>query len=89
NLDHLLPVLQNLRDMQEDHPVLVHVVTQKGRGYGPAEASADKLHAVSKFDVVTGTQAKPKANAPSYTRVFAEALIEEAAADDKVVAITA
>ncbi len=88
NLDHLLPVLKNVRDMEKG-PVLVHVVTQKGKGYAPAEASADKYHGVNAFDVVTGTQAKPKANAPSYTKVFAESLITEAKHDDKIVAITA
>ena len=69
--------------------MLVHVVTKKGKGYPPAEAADDKYHGVSAFDVVTGAQAKPKANAPSYTRVFADALIAEAARDDKIVAITA
>ena len=88
NLDHLLPILKNVRDMPAG-PVLVHVVTQKGKGYAPAEASADKYHGVNTFDVVTGAQAKPKANAPSYTRVFADSLIEEAKHDDKIVAITA
>ncbi|WP_042688879.1 1-deoxy-D-xylulose-5-phosphate synthase [Azospirillum sp. B506] len=89
NLDHLLPVLQNVRDADDDKPVLIHVVTKKGKGYGPAEESADKLHAVAKFDVVTGTQSKPKSNAPTYTRVFAQSLIAEAAADPTVVGITA
>jgi 1-deoxy-D-xylulose-5-phosphate synthase len=89
NLDHLLPVLQNVRDAEETKPVLVHVVTQKGKGYAPAEASADKLHAVAKFDVITGTQAKARSNAPSFTRVFAQALMAEAEADERVVAITA
>ena len=89
NLDHLLPVLRNLRDTPGDGPVLLHVVTEKGRGHPFAEAHAEKYHAVAKFDVVTGAQAKPKANAPSYTRVFAEALMAEAAADERVVAITA
>ncbi len=89
NLDHLLPVLKNLRDDEEKGPVLLHVVTEKGHGYGPAEESRDKYHGVSKFDVVTGKQHKPKANAPSYTGVFAKALIAEAETDDKVVAITA
>ncbi|MQP65893.1 1-deoxy-D-xylulose-5-phosphate synthase [Niveispirillum sp. SYP-B3756] len=89
NLDHLLPVLENVRDDPQGGPVLVHVVTQKGKGYAPAEASADKLHAVGKFDVITGAQAKPKANAPSYTRVFADSLIKEAAKDERIVAITA
>ena len=88
NLDHLLPVLKNVRDMQTG-PVLVHVVTQKGKGYGPAEASADKYHGVNTFDVVTGAQVKPKANAPAYTRVFAQSLIDEAKRDNKIVAITA
>ncbi len=88
NLDHLLPVLTNVRD-KDDGPVLVHVVTQKGKGYGPAEASDDKYHGVNKFDVLTGAQVKPKANAPSYTGVFAKALISEAERDDKIVAITA
>ncbi|MBV9636914.1 MAG: 1-deoxy-D-xylulose-5-phosphate synthase, partial [Methylobacteriaceae bacterium] len=87
NLDHLLPVLINVRDA-DDGPILVHVVTQKGKGYAPAEANADKYHAVSTFDVITGAQAKPKVNAPSYTRVFAESLIKEAEKDDKIVAIT-
>jgi len=88
NLDHLLPILENVRDVPEG-PVLVHVVTQKGRGYAPAEASADKLHAVATFDVVTGAQSKPKANAPTYTKVFAEELMAVAADDPKVVAINA
>ncbi|MGK9165120.1 1-deoxy-D-xylulose-5-phosphate synthase [Inquilinus limosus] len=88
NLDHLLPVLENVRDADEG-PVLVHVVTQKGKGYGPAEASPDKYHGVSRFDVITGAQAKPKSNAPSYTGVFAQALIQEAEADDRIVAVTA
>ncbi len=88
NLDHLLPVLENIRD-EGTGPILVHVVTQKGRGYAPAEASADKLHAVAKFDVITGTQAKAKANAPTYTKVFADSLIQEAEADERIVAVTA
>ena len=88
NLDHLVPVLRNVRDMGTG-PVLVHVVTQKGKGYAPAEASADKYHGVNTFDVVTGAQVKPKANAPSYQRVFADALVKEAERDPKVVAITA
>ena len=88
NLDHLLPVLKNVRDM-ETGPILVHVVTQKGKGYGPAEASADKYHGVAKFDVVTGAQAKAKPNAPAYQNVFGESLVKEAEKDDKIVAITA
>src|SRR5690242_16874811 len=89
NLDHLLPVLKNVRDTAEQGPVLVHVVTQKGRGYAPAEAAADKYHGVVKFDVATGAQVKGKASAPQYTKVFAQALIAEAEADDRIVAITA
>jgi 1-deoxy-D-xylulose-5-phosphate synthase len=88
NLDHLLPILKNVRDVQ-DGPVLVHVVTKKGKGYPPAEAADDKYHGVSAFDVITGAQAKPKTNAPAYTRVFANALVEEARRDPKVVGITA
>jgi 1-deoxy-D-xylulose-5-phosphate synthase len=88
NLDHLLPVLRNVRDGSEG-PVLVHAVTRKGHGYPPAEKAADKYHGVVKFDVVTGAQAKPVSNAPSYTKVFADALIKEAEHDDKIVAITA
>ena len=88
NLDHLLPVLQNVRDKKEG-PVLIHVVTQKGKGYPPAEASSDKYHGVVKFDIATGKQAKAKANAPSYTKVFGESLVKEAAKDDRIVAITA
>ena len=88
NLDHLLPILKNVRDVQ-DGPVLVHVVTKKGKGYPPAEAADDKYHGVSAFDVITGAQAKPKTNAPSYTGVFANALVEEARRDAKIVAITA
>jgi 1-deoxy-D-xylulose-5-phosphate synthase len=89
NLDHLLPVLKNLRDSDDRGPVLVHVVTQKGRGYPPAEAAADKYHGVTKFDVVTGTQVKGKAGPPSYTAVFSKALIGEAERDERIVAVTA
>ena len=88
NIDHLLPVLRNVRDA-DSGPFLVHVVTQKGKGYAPAESSADKYHGVVKFDVATGAQAKAKSNAPSYTKVFGESLIKEAKKDDKIVAITA
>jgi 1-deoxy-D-xylulose-5-phosphate synthase len=88
NLDHLLPVLKNVRDMEEG-PILVHVVTQKGKGYAPAEASADKYHAVVKFDVATGAQAKAKPNAPSYQNVFGQSLVKEAEKDEKIVGITA
>ena len=89
NLDHLLPVLKNARDSKLDKPILIHVVTKKGKGYGPAEASADKYHGVVKFDVITGKQNKPVANAPAYQAVFAKALIAEAEVDPKIVAITA
>lgn len=88
NFDHLLPVLRNVRD-SEQGPILVHVVTQKGKGYAPAEASADKYHGVVKFDVATGKQAKAQANAPSYTKVFGESLVKHAEKDDTIVAITA
>jgi len=88
NLDHLLPVLKNVRDTRNG-PILVHVVTKKGKGYGPAEASDDKYHGVTRFDVVTGKQAKAVTNAPSYTRVFADALIAEAEKDERIVGITA
>jgi 1-deoxy-D-xylulose-5-phosphate synthase len=88
NLDHLLPVLKNVRD-NEKGPTLVHVVTKKGHGYPPAEASDDKYHGVVKFDVATGAQTKSKPGAPAYTRVFAESLIKEARKDEKIVAITA
>ena len=88
NLDHLLPVLKNVRDAKEG-PILVHIVTQKGKGYAPAEASDDKYHGVVKFDVATGKQVKAKANAPSYTKVFGESLVKEAKKDDRIVAITA
>jgi 1-deoxy-D-xylulose-5-phosphate synthase len=88
NLDHLLPVLRNVREA-EFGPIIVHVVTQKGKGYPPAEASDDKYHGVVKFDIATGAQAKAKANAPSYTTVFGESLVAQARKDDKIVAITA
>ncbi len=88
NLDHLLPVLKNVRDSKPG-PVLIHVVTQKGKGYAPAEAAADKYHGVAKFDVISGKQVKPKANAPGYTRVFADSLVDAAAEDDRIVAVTA
>jgi 1-deoxy-D-xylulose-5-phosphate synthase len=88
DFNHLLPVLKNVRDTKQG-PILVHVVTKKGKGYGPAEASDDKYHGVAKFNVVTGAQVKPKPNAPTYTRVFADSLIAEARKDKKIVAITA
>src|SRR4051812_3552072 len=88
NLDHLIPVLENVRDT-DGGPVLIHVVTQKGKGYAPAEASSDKFHGVSKFNVLTGEQKKGAAGPPSYTKVFAEALVAGAERDEKIVAITA
>src|SRR5262245_51464427 len=87
NLDHLLPVLKNARDAANG-PILIHVVTQKGKGYPPAEAAEDKYHGVVKFDVVTGKQHTTKAAAPSYTKVFGQALVNEAKKDDRIVAIT-
>jgi len=89
NLDHLLPVLRNVREAEESGPILLHVITKKGHGYAPAEASPDKYHGVSKFNVITGEQAKAPPGPPQYTRVFADALIAEAAVDDRIVAITA
>ena len=89
NMEHLIPVLKNVRDDQAEGPVLIHVVTQKGKGYEPAEQSSDKYHGVGKFNVVTGALDKGKANTPSYTKVYAEALIKEARDDDKIVTITA
>jgi 1-deoxy-D-xylulose-5-phosphate synthase len=88
NFDQLLPVLKNVRDSKQG-PVLIHVVTQKGKGYGPAEAAPDKYHGVNTFNVITGAQSKSKPAAPAYTKVFADALISEARRDDKIVAITA
>ncbi|MGI9521049.1 MAG: 1-deoxy-D-xylulose-5-phosphate synthase [Hyphomicrobiaceae bacterium] len=88
DLDQLVPILRNVRDANQG-PILVHVVTKKGKGYPPAENSADKYHGVSKFDVITGDQHKPPPNAPAYTKVFAESLVKEARKDDKIVAVTA
>ena len=88
NLEHLLPILKNVRDTDKG-PILVHVVTQKGKGYAPAEHASDKYHGVSRFDVVTGTQLKPPSNAPSYTKIFGESLAKEGAKDKKIVAVTA
>ena len=88
DLNVLLPVLRNVRDARQG-PILVHVVTKKGKGYPPAEASDDKYHGVNRFNVITGAQVAPKPNAPSYTKVFAQSLIEEARKDDKIVAVTA
>ena len=89
NIDHLLPVLKNVRDSNEPGPVLVHAVTEKGHGYLSAEQAEDKWHSVAKFDVVTGTQAKSTPKAPQYTTIFAKSLIAEAEKDDRIVAITA
>jgi 1-deoxy-D-xylulose-5-phosphate synthase len=89
NMDHLLPVLRNLRDHEEGGPVLLHVVTQKGKGYAPAEASADKYHGVTRFNVVTGEQTKAPPGPPSFTKVFAKALTAEAEVDSRIVAVTA
>ncbi|MCT7373581.1 1-deoxy-D-xylulose-5-phosphate synthase [Chelativorans salis] len=88
NLEHLVPVLKNVRD-HGSGPVLIHVVTQKGKGYAPAEAADDKYHGVAKFNVITGAQAKTPANAPSYTKLFAQSLIQEAREDERIVAVTA
>jgi 1-deoxy-D-xylulose-5-phosphate synthase len=89
NLDHLLPILRNVREAEEQGPILLHVITKKGKGYAPAENSADKYHGVSKFNVITGEQAKAPPGPPSYTKVFAEALIARAEKDPNIVAITA
>lgn len=89
NFDHLLPVLRNVRDAEESGPILIHAITQKGKGYAKAEQSADKLHSVSKFNVITGEQAKAPPGPPNYTNVFAQALIDEAERDPNIVAITA
>ncbi len=88
DLDHLVPILQNVKDAPNG-PILVHVVTKKGNGYAPAEASSDKYHGVVKFDIATGKQVKAAASAPSYTKVFGEALVQEAEKDDRIVGITA
>jgi 1-deoxy-D-xylulose-5-phosphate synthase len=88
DLNVLLPVLKNAREANHG-PILIHIVTKKGKGYAPAEASADKYHGVNKFNVITGAQVKPKPNAPSYTKVFAQSLIQEARRDPKIVAVTA
>jgi 1-deoxy-D-xylulose-5-phosphate synthase len=89
NLDHLLPILRNVREAEEQGPILLHVITKKGKGYAPAENSADKYHGVSKFNVITGEQAKAPPGPPSYTKVFAEALIARAEKDRNIIAITA
>jgi 1-deoxy-D-xylulose-5-phosphate synthase len=89
DLDHLMPILRNLRDTDHQGPILLHVVTQKGKGYPPAEKSADKYHGVARFNVITGEQTKAPPGPPSYTKVFSDALIAEATADDRIVAVTA
>ena len=89
DLDHLLPILRNLRDADENHPILLHVVTQKGKGYAPAEAAADKYHGVQKFNVITGEQQKAPPGPPAYQKVFATSLIAEAEVDERIVAINA
>jgi 1-deoxy-D-xylulose-5-phosphate synthase len=89
NLDHVVPVLRNLRDSDDYGPVLVHLITEKGHGYAPAEKAADKYHGVTKFDVVTGAQVKTPTAAPSYTKVFSDTLIKMAEKDEKIVAINA
>jgi 1-deoxy-D-xylulose-5-phosphate synthase len=89
DLGHLIPVLKNVRDRAESGPILLHVVTKKGKGYAPAEASVDKYHGVCKFDVVTGIQQTAKTIAPTYTKVFGESLVAEAKKDERIVAVTA
>ena len=89
NLEHLLPILRNIRDSDQEGPILIHTITQKGKGYIPAENSDDKMHGVKTFDIVTGTQAKGKASAPSYTQTYADALVSLAHKDNKIVGITA
>ncbi len=89
NLDHLIPVLRNVRDDTSEGPVLIHAITRKGKGYAPAEGSSDRYHGVGKFDVATGEIAKSTSNKPSWTKVFADSLISEARRDDSIVAITA
>lgn len=89
DMDQLLPILRNVRDGHRDGPILIHAITKKGKGYAPAESSADKMHGVASFDIVTGAQNKSKPNAPSYTSVFANELVKQAEQDDKIIAITA
>ena len=89
DLSQLLPILRNIRDSRAEGPVLIHAITQKGKGYAPAENSDDKMHGVAKFDIVTGSQHKPKSTIPTYTNTFARALIEEARHDERILAITA
>ncbi len=89
NFDHLLPILENIRDNTHNKPIFLHVVTKKGKGYEPAENAPDRMHGVSKFDIITGEQRKSASAKPSYTKVFADTLVNEAKRDDKIVAITA
>ena len=89
NLDHLIPILRNARDSDQDGPILIHAITKKGKGYAPAESAADKMHGVATFDVVTGTQNKPRSMAPSFTKVYADELVKQAETDDRIVGITA
>ncbi len=89
DLDQLLPILRNIRDCHHDGPILIHAITQKGKGYGPAENADDKMHGVKKFDITTGTQIKGVVSAPSYTNVYAKSLIDEASRDEKIVGVTA
>lgn len=89
NLDQLVPILKNIRDSENKKPVLLHILTEKGKGYGPAESAPDKMHGVVKFDVITGSQKKSSPKAPSYTNIYADALISEAGRDDKIVGVTA
>ena len=88
NLDHLLPILRNIKDTNQG-PILLHVVTKKGKGYLPAENSNEKFHGVSKFNIATGEQQKSKSNNPSFTNIFSNALIKEAEIDKNIVAISA
>ncbi|PPR79638.1 MAG: 1-deoxy-D-xylulose-5-phosphate synthase [Alphaproteobacteria bacterium MarineAlpha2_Bin1] len=89
NIDHLIPILKNVKNSINDGPILVHVVTKKGKGYPPAEKATDKFHGVSKFDIVTGKQNKSSNKIPTYTNVFSRALTRHASEDDKIVAVTA
>jgi len=88
NLDGLIPVLNNVKNLKYDGPILIHAVTKKGKGYKPAEDSRDKYHGVSKFDVVTGKQSKSKSNVPTYTKIFANTLVKHAENDTKIIGIT-
>ena len=88
NLDSLIPVLNNVKNLKYDGPILIHAVTKKGKGYKPAEDSRDKYHGVGKFNVITGEQSKSKTNIPSYTKVFANTLVKHAENDTKIIGIT-